>query len=321
MLRGFRRPGSAQNLVQVNQHVVEVLIPLGGSFCYGFGDQPLQLQGDSRPERGKRFRFAIQNGIHKGVFILRPERGMARYHLIDHQAERPDVGSVVSRFAPRLLGRHIHCGSHGGTCLCQLCEAGKLGQSEVNDSGHPVRRDHDVGGLDVAVCDALLVSPGEALRHLGGDVDRVINLERSPVNLLLEAFSLVIFHHNEHPPLRGLVDVMDDADVGVLERGGGLGFVNKPLFGLRIVREFRGEEFEGNEAVELEVPGFVDNAHTASAQVLENLVVRDCCADHSSLKVYHSGLAKDTAGKCQNQHQSHELAVQLRKSHCYSIPG
>jgi len=39
---------------------------------------------------------------------------------------------------------------------------------------------------------------------------------------------------------------------------------------------------EGNEAVELEVPGFVDNAHTASAQVHENLVVRDCCADHGA---------------------------------------
>jgi hypothetical protein len=73
---------------------------------------------------------------------------------------------------------------------------------------------------------------------------------------------------------------MDDADVGMLERGGGLGFVNEPLFGLRIVREFRGEEFEDHKAVELEVPGFVDNAHTASAQVLDNLVVRDCCADH-----------------------------------------
>jgi len=42
----------------------------------------------------------------------------------------------------------------------------------------------------------------------------------------------------------------------------------------------RGEKLEGNEAVELQILGFVDDAHSPFAKLLEDLVVADVLADH-----------------------------------------
>ena len=70
-------------------------------------------------------------------------------------------------------------------------------------------------------------------------------------------------------------DFVDGADVGVIEGGGGAGFAAKALEGLRVVGDFVGEKFQGDEAAEFGVFGFEDHAHAAAADFVEDAVVGD----------------------------------------------
>ncbi|OGD20257.1 MAG: hypothetical protein A2W03_04290 [Candidatus Aminicenantes bacterium RBG_16_63_16] len=67
---------------------------------------------------------------------------------------------------------------------------------------------------------------------------------------------------------------MDDDDVRVVERGGGLGLLDEPLLSVGVGHSFGGEKFDGDGAVEVAVLGFVDGAHAALADLLQDAVVK-----------------------------------------------
>ena len=74
-------------------------------------------------------------------------------------------------------------------------------------------------------------------------------------------------------------DVVNGADVGMIERGSGFGFALEAFERLRVVREIVGEEFQGDEAIEARVFGFVDDAHSAAAEFFDDAVMGNCAAD------------------------------------------
>jgi hypothetical protein len=61
----------------------------------------------------------------------------------------------------------------------------------------------------------------------------------------------------------------------MVEGGGGAGFSLEALEGLRIFGDVVGEKFQGYEAAELGVFGFVDDAHATAAELFDDAVVRD----------------------------------------------
>ena len=77
-----------------------------------------------------------------------------------------------------------------------------------------------------------------------------------------------------------IVDFVDGADVGVIECGSGFGFPFEAVEGLGVFGEFVGEKFEGDEAAELEVFGFVDHTHAAAAEFFGDAVVGDGLINH-----------------------------------------
>jgi hypothetical protein len=50
---------------------------------------------------------------------------------------------------------------------------------------------------------------------------------------------------------------------------------------LRVAGNFRRQEFEGDEAMQPSILGFVNHAHSAAAELLDDAVVRDVLAEHS----------------------------------------
>ena len=78
----------------------------------------------------------------------------------------------------------------------------------------------------------------------------------------------------------------------MVQRGGGAGFTLKAFESLRIVGDVIGKKFESDEAAELRVFGFVDDAHSAAAEFFDDAVVRDCLADQGG----ESGIAGDSMG-------------------------
>ena len=66
---------------------------------------------------------------------------------------------------------------------------------------------------------------------------------------------------------------MDSANIRMIQRGGGTGFAEEPLSGVRIVDGFREQHFDRDFAFEFGVMRQEDFAHAARAQLFDDLVV------------------------------------------------
>ena len=97
----------------------------------------------------------------------------------------------------------------------------------------------------------------------GAVADQV--LERGAVQELHDQEGAVVF----------LADVVDGADVGMVQGRCGLGLAAKTFEGLAVLGKIFGKKLEGDEAAEARVFGFVDHAHTAATELFDDPVVGD----------------------------------------------
>ena len=70
--------------------------------------------------------------------------------------------------------------------------------------------------------------------------DGLVDRQRSALDLLLERLAFVEVHDDEHLAVSRFVDVVDRADVVVLEGGGGFGLVDETLLGFGVAGEMAG---------------------------------------------------------------------------------
>ena len=96
---------------------------------------------------------------------------------------------------------------------------------------------------------------------------------------MLERDAIEEFHGDEGMPLV-LADVVDRADVGMIQGRGSLRLALEAAEGLRIARDVVGQELHGDETVKARVLGLVHHAHSAATQFLDDAVVRDGSPDH-----------------------------------------
>jgi hypothetical protein len=73
----------------------------------------------------------------------------------------------------------------------------------------------------------------------------------------------------------GLADVVNGADVGMIQRGCCPGLSLEALTPLRVVGEVIGQKFQGDKATEAGILGLVDDTHAAGAELLQDAIVRD----------------------------------------------
>jgi hypothetical protein len=74
-------------------------------------------------------------------------------------------------------------------------------------------------------------------------------------------------------------DVVDRADVGVIQCGCGLGCALKAGQCLRVPGDIIGQELQGHKTMEPGILGLVNHTHPATTQFLDDAVVRDGLAD------------------------------------------
>ena len=80
---------------------------------------------------------------------------------------------------------------------------------------------------------------------------------------------------------RVFADVIDRADVWVIERGCGARLTLKPFQRLPILRQFLGEKLQCNESAKPSVLGFVDETHPAAAKFADHSVMGNNLSDQS----------------------------------------
>ena len=150
--------------------------------------------------------------------------------------------------------------------------AAEFGQAEIENFCRAAIDQKNVGGLDVAMNDAFDVGGFEAVGDLNADLQKFRSGDGLPGDAVLESLALEKFHGDEGTAFE-FADVVNGADVRVIEGGSGAGFAAEAFDGLRITGDVVGEKFQGDVAAEAVVFGFVDDAHSAATQFFQDGVV------------------------------------------------
>src|SRR5579864_6868379 len=98
---------------------------------------------------------------------------------------------------------------------------------------------------------------------------------------VLQGHAFEVLHHDESLTAR-LIDLVNGADIWVIQGGSGARFALKTLEDLGVGGDVLGKKLEGDEASQLDVLGLIDDTHTSAAEFLDDPVMGDGLADHGS---------------------------------------
>jgi hypothetical protein len=76
-----------------------------------------------------------------------------------------------------------------------------------------------------------------------------------------------------------VINLVNGADVRMIQGGRSLRFALESGQSLRVFGDFIGQEFQGDETMQLHVLGLVDDTHATAAELLDDAIVRDVLAD------------------------------------------
>src|SRR5215467_3415096 len=113
----------------------------------------------------------------------------------------------------------------------------------------------------------------QSVCNLDTQIEHGVHFQRLAIDQMPKSLSLQQFHCDEGS-LIGLVNLVDRADVRVIQRGGSLGFPLETAKSLCIVGKIIGKEFQSHMATELNVLSLIDDAHASSADLSEDAVMR-----------------------------------------------
>ena len=126
-----------------------------------------------------------------------------------------------------------------------------------------------------AACAAL-----QRVGHLQRVLEHLRHAQPALGNQVDQRFAGDVLHHHELGVAFG-DDVVNGDDVGMIQRGSGLRFLDEAAAALRIAGARGGQNLDRDEAVEAGVLGLVDLAHASGAEFFQKLILENSSADHS----------------------------------------
>jgi hypothetical protein len=107
---------------------------------------------------------------------------------------------------------------------------------------------------------------------------KISKIERAAHDEVLEGLPVEEFHGDESFA-SFVADVVDSANVGVIEGRGGLGFTLEAGEDLRVAGYIVGKKFKSDKAMKTSVFRFVNDAHASATELLDDAVVGDGLSD------------------------------------------
>ena len=132
-------------------------------------------------------------------------------------------------------------------------------------------RQHDVGGFEIAMDDPLAMRLVERVGDLGGDRQRLVERERPVLEPRGQRLALEM-RHDQVVGAIDAADVVDAADVGMIQRSDSSCLAFEAGSQIRIVSDFTRQNLDRHRAIEAGVAGFVDLAHATRAKRAEDFV-------------------------------------------------
>src|SRR5208283_47151 len=141
---------------------------------------------------------------------------------------------------------------------------GDFCQAKIQDLGVAALGHKNVCGLNVAMDNTQRVRGVERIGNLDAEGKECIELHGTIADDVFQGCAVKVLHDDEGLAVL-LANVVNGADIGMIERGCSPGLAAETLEGLAVPGYIFGEEFEGDEAIEAGVLGFIDDAHAAAA--------------------------------------------------------
>ena len=114
---------------------------------------------------------------------------------------------------------------------------------------------------------------------LHANLERLLEPDGSSLDPVLQGCAFEALHHDEQPVLM-FADIVDSANVGMIERRSSPRFTLKTLAGLRILRQFFRKEFERHPPTKPLIFSLVNHAHPATTQLFRDAVMRNGEPNH-----------------------------------------
>src|SRR2546426_8078740 len=161
--------------------------------------------------------------------------------------------------------------------------AQKLGQSKIENFRLPALSDEDIRGLNVAMKDCLRMRGVERGCDLSRETQQVVHFERAAFEAALQSLTLKEFHHQEWLALK-LINIVNRANVWMIQRRGHSGFSPEARQRVRITDESRRKKLQGDRPGQLGVFRFVYDTHAAATNPFDDQIVRNRFADNGDFQ-------------------------------------
>ena len=119
----------------------------------------------------------------------------------------------------------------------------------------------------------------QSIGDLDAQIEHRLNFQWLAADPVPERLALQQFHGDEGSPL-GLVDLVNDANVRMIQCRSSFGFALKTADCQGAFGDVVGQELESYKATELHILGLVDDTHAATAEFFDDAVMRDGLVDH-----------------------------------------
>ena len=204
----------------------------------------------------------------QGRQVRRLEGQPSAHREVSDDTERVEVAAPVERLARGLFRAHEVRRPHdspgvGGRRVGIALRDAEVGHQRAAGG----RLEQDVVRLHVAVHDAAAVRVGQRPCHLAQHARRLRWRQRpAGAEPLAQCLALHVAHDEKNEATR-LADAMDRDDVRVREPGRHARLAQEPLPRRRCAREVRGQDLDGDVAIQLHVAREVNHAHAAAAEL------------------------------------------------------
>src|SRR5580704_15108283 len=119
----------------------------------------------------------------------------------------------------------------------------------------------------------------QSTRYFHSNLQKLLRMHSPARNPVLQRLPLEIFHHEENMP-RVLADIMNGANIRMIQSRSSPSLAPEPVQGKRVPRHFIRKELQRHGPAQPHILSLINHTHPAAAQLLKDAVMRDSPANH-----------------------------------------
>src|SRR5580693_3301337 len=118
----------------------------------------------------------------------------------------------------------------------------------------------------------------QSVGNLCAKIENLVDSQRLLLNSVFERRTVQVFHGDESAALL-VADIVDGANIGMIQGGSRLRFALKTGQGLEILGHIIGQEFQRYKSVKASVLSSKHHTHATATDFFEDAIVRNCLTD------------------------------------------